>query len=68
MPCLDDGIIFPKSLNCQFSITWTHSAAPSLAFEGGVEKRGSGSTLSKPWPSGQGVEGLTFLRSVTIIE
>jgi hypothetical protein len=38
----------------------THSAAPSPAFEGGVKKRRSGSTLSKPRPSGRGVEGLTF--------
>ena len=36
-----------------------HSAAPSPAFEGGVRERRSGSTLSKPWPSGRGVEGLT---------
>jgi len=38
----------------------THSAAPSPAFEGGVKKRRSGSTLSKPRPSGRRVEGLTF--------
>jgi len=50
----------------------THSAAPSPAFEGGVKKRRSGSTLSpsawarvegKPRPSGRGVEGLTFYLS-----
>ena len=40
-------------------IELTRSAAPSPAFEGGAEKRPSGSTLSKPWPSGQGAEGLT---------
>jgi len=38
----------------------TRSAAPSPAFESGVEKRRSGSTLSKPQPSGWGAEGLTF--------
>jgi len=37
----------------------THSTAPSPVFEDGVEKRRSGSTLSKPKPSGWGVEGLT---------
>jgi hypothetical protein len=37
----------------------TRSAAPSPVFKDGVRKRGSGSTLSKPWPSGRGVEGLT---------
>ena len=37
----------------------THSAAPSPAFKGGVKKRRSGSTLSKPRASGRGVEGLT---------
>jgi hypothetical protein len=37
----------------------TRSAAPSPVFRDGVRKRGSGSTLSKPWPSGRGVEGLT---------
>jgi len=36
----------------------THSTAPSLAFEDGIKKRRSGSTLSKPWPLGRGVEGL----------
>jgi four helix bundle protein len=39
----------------------THSAAPSPAFEGGVKKRRSGLTLSKPRPSGRGVEGLTSI-------
>jgi hypothetical protein len=34
------------------------SAAPNPAFQGGVRERRSGSTLSKPWPSGRGVEGL----------
>jgi len=38
----------------------THSAAPSPAFEGGVKKRRSGSTLSKPQHLSWGVEGLTF--------
>jgi antitoxin YefM len=38
----------------------TRSAAPSPVFKDGVRKRGSGSTLSKPWPSGRGVEGLTL--------
>jgi threonine/homoserine/homoserine lactone efflux protein len=37
----------------------TRSAAPNPTFEGGVKKRRSGSTLSKSWPSGRGVEGLT---------
>jgi hypothetical protein len=36
----------------------THSAAPSPAFEGGVKKRRSGSTLSKPQHLCWGVEGL----------
>ena len=39
----------------------TLSAAPRPAFEGRVRERRSGSTLSKPWPSGQEVEGLTGL-------
>ena len=38
----------------------THSTAPSPTFKGGVKKRRSGSTLSKPRPSGRGVEGLTI--------
>ena len=38
----------------------TRSTAPSPPFEGGVEKRRSGSTLSKPQPSGWGVERLTI--------
>jgi hypothetical protein len=42
------------------SILLTRSAAPSPVFKDGVRRRGSGSTLSKPWPSGGGVEGLTF--------
>jgi hypothetical protein len=37
----------------------TRSATPSPVFKDGVRKRGSGATLSKPWPSGRGVEGLT---------
>jgi len=37
----------------------TRSAAPSPVFESWGEKRGSGSTLSKPHPSGWEVEGLT---------
>jgi len=37
----------------------TRSTAPNPAFEGGVEKRRSGSTLSKPQPLGWGAEGLT---------
>jgi uncharacterized protein YecE (DUF72 family) len=37
----------------------THSTAPSPAFEDGVKKRGSGLTLSEPWPLGRQVEGLT---------
>jgi len=36
----------------------THSAAPSTAFGGGVKKRRSGSTLSKPQHLCWGVEGL----------
>ncbi len=39
----------------------THSAAPGPAFEGGVRKRRSGSTLSKPEHLCWGVEGLTLL-------
>jgi hypothetical protein len=39
-----------------------HSAAPSPAFQGGVKKRRSGSSLSKLRPSGQRAEGLTFCR------
>ena len=38
----------------------THSAAPSHAFESGVKKRRSGSTLSKPQHLCWGVEGLTY--------
>jgi hypothetical protein len=45
--------VFPKW-------TLTRSVASSPVFKDGVRKRGSGSTLSKPWPSGRGVEGLTF--------
>jgi hypothetical protein len=40
----------------------THSEAPSPAFQGGIKKRRSGSTPSKPWPSGWVFEGLTFCR------
>jgi uncharacterized Zn finger protein len=39
--------------------TLTRPAAPSPVFESWGEKRGSGSTLSKPQPSGWEVEGLT---------
>jgi pyruvate formate lyase activating enzyme len=39
----------------------THSTAPSLAFKDGGKKRRSGSTLSNPWLSAEGVEGLTHL-------
>jgi uncharacterized protein YecE (DUF72 family) len=39
--------------------TLTHSTAPSPSFEDEVKRRGSGSTLSKPWPLGMEVEGLT---------
>ena len=42
-------------------ISLTHSAAPSPAFESGVKKRRSGSTLSKPQHLCWGVEGLTLL-------
>jgi len=44
-------------------INLTHSTAPSAVFEDWVKvkKRGSGSTLSKPWPLGQVVEGLTLI-------
>ena len=42
-------------------INLTHSTAPSAAFEDGVKKRDSGSTLSKPWLLGRGVEGLTLI-------
>ena len=41
-------------------VNLTHSAAPSRTFQGGAKKRRSGSTLSKPGPSGRGVEGLTL--------
>ena len=44
----------------------THSTAPSHAFESGVKKHYSGSTLSKPWPSDRGVEGLTHLSPTPI--
>jgi hypothetical protein len=37
----------------------THSVAPSPAFKGGVKRRRSGSTLSKPQHLCWGVEGLT---------
>jgi hypothetical protein len=40
----------------------THSEATSPAFQGGVKKRRSGSTLSKLRPLGPRVEGLTFCR------
>ncbi len=43
------------SMHCNL----TRSAAPNPVFKDGVRKRTSGSTLSKPWPSGRGVEGLT---------
>jgi len=43
----------------------TRSAAPSSAFEGGVKKRRSGLTLSKPRPLGPGVDGLTFSAAST---
>jgi hypothetical protein len=43
----------------ELRIKLTRSAAPSPTSEGGVKKRRSGSTLSEPWPSGRGVEGLT---------
>jgi hypothetical protein len=39
----------------------TRSTAPSPAFEGGVEKHRSGSTLSKSQPSGWRAEGLTLI-------
>ncbi len=39
--------------------TLTHSTTPSPSFEDEVKRRGSGSTLSKPWPLGIEVEGLT---------
>jgi len=39
--------------------TLTHSTTPSPSFEDEVKRRGSGSTLSKPWPLGMEVEGLT---------
>jgi pyruvate formate lyase activating enzyme len=39
----------------------TLSTAPSLAFKDGGKKRRSGSTLSNPWLSAEGVEGLTHL-------
>jgi hypothetical protein len=45
----------------------THSAAPSPAFEGGVKKHRSGSTLSKARPEGRGVEGLTSFKRVIYI-
>ncbi len=39
----------------------THSTAPNSVFQGGVKKRLSESTLSKPRPSSRGVEGLTTI-------
>ncbi len=45
------------SLRDEFKLT--RSAATCPAFKVGVKKRRSGSTLSKPGPSGRGVEGLT---------
>jgi hypothetical protein len=45
----------------------THSTAPSPAFEGGVKKRRSGSTLSKPQHLCWEVEGLTFKAILFII-
>jgi pyruvate formate lyase activating enzyme len=44
----------------------THSTAPSLAFKDGGKKRRSGSTLSNPWLSAEGVEGLTHLSPTPI--
>ena len=56
-------LIYP---NFEVSTRWvyqnfllTPSTAPSPVFKGGIEKRRSGSTLSKPQASGWGVEGLT---------
>jgi hypothetical protein len=55
-----------KGENKTFSPLLTRSAALSPVFKDGVRKGGSGSTLSKPWPPGRGVEGLThrdFIRA-----
>ena len=43
----------------------TRSAASSPVFEDGTKERGSGSTLSKPWPLCRGIEGLAFFSSLT---
>jgi hypothetical protein len=42
----------------------THSAAPSPAFSGRVKKRRSGSTLSKPRPSGRELKGVLTRENV----
>ncbi len=55
--------IFLRILRAKFSTELTHSAAharPKLGSK--ARKRRSGSTLSKPRPSGRGVEGLTVDR------
>ena len=61
---VDGVVVQTEYLSDLFEEFWllTRSTAPSPAFKGGVEKRRSGSTLSKPKPSGWGAEGLTFCR------
>jgi len=44
----------------------THSTAPSLVFKDGRKNRRSGSILSNPWLSAEGVEGLTHLSPTPI--
>jgi len=45
----------------------TRSTAPSPVFEGGVEKRRSGSTLSKTQSFGWEAEGLTLILAQDIL-
>ncbi len=59
-------ILSREILNPYFYERLTHSAAPSPAFEGGVKKHRSGSTLSKPQHLCWGVEGLTFQSGMKI--
>jgi hypothetical protein len=65
MPIDGDRLVEKKQTSSPLSMqekpeqALTPSAAPSPVFKDGVRERGSGSTLSKPWLSGRGVEGLT---------
>jgi 4-diphosphocytidyl-2-C-methyl-D-erythritol kinase len=66
LPGLWYVLIYP---NFEVSTRWayqnfilTHSTTPSPVFEGGIEERRSGLTLSKPQASGWGGEGLTKRR------